>query len=39
MITFPSHVLHEVLLNESKEDRIAVSYNITFQGWEIDGNE
>ena len=36
MITFPSHVLHEVLLNESKEDRIAVSYNITLKGWEID---
>ena len=33
MITFPSHVLHEVANNESKEDRIAVSYNISLLGW------
>ena len=28
MLTFPSALRHEVLLNESDEDRIAVSYNI-----------
>lgn len=33
MVTFPSHVLHEVQKNESKHDRIAVSYNITLTGW------
>ena len=38
MITFPSHVTHEVSNNESKEDRIAVSYNITLSGWD-DGDE
>ena len=36
MITFPSHVIHEVDNNESKQDRIAVSYNITLSGWETD---
>jgi len=33
MITFPSHVMHEVQPNKSKQDRIAVSYNITLTGW------
>ena len=28
MLTFPSALRHEVLLNESDEDRIAISYNI-----------
>lgn len=32
MVTFPSHVLHEVRRNESEDDRIAVSYNITLAG-------
>ena len=36
MVTFSSHVIHEVENNESNEDRIAVSYNITLSGWEID---
>ena len=36
MITFPSHVTHEVSMNESKKDRIAVSYNITLSGWDDD---
>ena len=36
MVTFSSHVVHEVENNESNEDRIAVSYNITLSGWEID---
>ena len=36
MITFPSHVVHEVLPNKSKQDRIAVSYNITLSGWDDD---
>ena len=36
MITFPSHVTHEVSINESKEDRIAVSYNIALSGWDED---
>ena len=33
MITFPSHVMHEVQPNKSKHDRISVSYNITLTGW------
>ena len=36
MVTFSSHVVHEVENNESNKDRIAVSYNITLSGWEID---
>tara|TARA_A100001011_G_scaffold380651_1_gene448219 strand:+ start:1322 stop:1939 length:618 start_codon:yes stop_codon:yes gene_type:complete len=36
MVTFPSHVIHEVLNNESNEDRIAVSYNVTLSGWDKD---
>ncbi len=36
MVTFSSHVIHEVENNKSNEDRIAVSYNITLSGWEID---
>ena len=30
MLTFPSSLRHEVHVNESNEDRIAVSYNIRF---------
>ena len=33
MITFPSHIFHEVQLNKSKQDRIAISYNIVLTGW------
>ena len=29
MLTFPSSLRHEVLLNESEEDRISISYNIS----------
>ena len=36
MVTFSSHVIHEVENNKSNKDRIAVSYNITLSGWEID---
>ena len=36
MVTFSSHVIHEVENNESNKDRIAVSYNITLSGWDID---
>jgi hypothetical protein len=36
MVSFPSHVIHEVLDNKSNEDRIAVSYNATLSGWDID---
>ena len=32
MITFPSSLRHEVKINESNEDRIAVSYNIHIGG-------
>ena len=30
MVTFPSYVFHEVRPNKTNEDRIAVSYNISF---------
>ena len=30
MLTFPASLRHEVQVNESNEDRIAVSYNIRF---------
>ena len=36
MVTFPSHVIHEVRRNESDDDRIAVSYNITLAGCLLD---
>ena len=36
MVSFPSHVTHEVLDNKSNEDRIAVSYNATLSGWDVD---
>ena len=36
MVSFPSHVIHEVLDNKSNQDRIAVSYNATLSGWDID---
>ena len=36
MVTFPSYVIHEVLDNKSNEDRIAVSYNVTLSGWDVD---
>ena len=36
MVSFPSHVIHEVLDNKSNEDRIAVSYNATLSGWDVD---
>ena len=28
IITFPASLIHEVKVNESNEDRIAISYNI-----------
>lgn len=28
LITFPSHIMHDVELNESDEDRISISFNI-----------
>ena len=36
MVTFSSYVIHEVLDNKSNEDRIAVSYNVTLSGWDVD---
>ena len=35
MVTFPSYVLHEVRPNKTDEDRIAVSYNISFNDPDI----
>ena len=35
MVTFPSHIAHEVRRNESKNDRIAVSYNINLNCWDV----
>ena len=35
MVTFPSYVFHEVRPNKTNEDRIAVSYNISFNDPDI----
>ncbi len=33
LLVFPSHLLHKVDENKSKEDRISVSFNIRFVNW------
>ena len=30
VLLFPSHLLHRVELNESNEDRISISFNLSF---------